>query len=109
MDHLNTPRFATNAQGQIAWRWEGEAFGATPPSLANVTINLRFPGQYFDDETKVHYNHWRYYRPDVGRYLRSDPIGLLGGSNSFGYAGQNSLTYIDPTGLLFRVIVKSGV
>ena len=47
------------------------------------TFNLRFPGQYFDEETGLHYNYFRDYDPKTGRYIESDPIGLDGGSHIF--------------------------
>ena len=98
-DHLMTARLATDDLQTITWRWEGEAFGNTPAQeLAGTQINLRFPGQYFDQESNLHYNWNRYYDPGTGRYITSDPIGLQGGINTFGYVDQNPLLYIDPTG-----------
>jgi RHS repeat-associated protein len=60
---------------------------------------LRFPGQYYDSETGLHYNGFRYYDPQSGRYLTSDPIGLDGGLNAYLYANANPLLFIDPDGL----------
>jgi len=57
--------------------------------------NVRLPGQYYDSESGLHYNWHRYYDPSIGRYLRSDPIGLAGGVNTYGYAYQNPLIYFD--------------
>ena len=65
------------------------------------------PGQYFDVETNLHYNHHRYYDPELGRYITSDPIGLTAGLNTYSYANQNSLVYYDPDGL--RVIPRPPV
>jgi RHS repeat-associated protein len=64
-----------------------------------MTINLRLPGQYYDDETGFHYNYFRTYDPSTGRYLESDPIGLAGGLNTYGYVDGNPLMYDDPFGL----------
>src|SRR5690606_7693453 len=59
---------------------------------------LRFQGQYHDSETGLHYNRYRYYDPDIGRFISQDPIGLLGGINLYQYA-PNPVGWVDPFGL----------
>jgi RHS repeat-associated protein len=67
----------------------------------SVDNNLRFPGQYYDAETGLHYNYFRDYKPVIGRYVEADPIGLLGGVNLYAYVGNNPVTRIDPWGLWY--------
>jgi RHS repeat-associated protein len=100
-DHLGAPHQITNASGQVAWLWDHDPFGNGDPSdpLGNFTDNLRFPGQFFDQNTKLHYNYFRDYDPSLGRYIESDPIGLAGGINTYAYAGGNPVNFIDPSGL----------
>ena len=104
-DHLNTPRLATDTQQRIVWRWESDAFGVGSAERdpdgngKKVTVRLRFPGQYYDSESKLHYNHHRDYDPKLGRYIQSDPLGLADGPNTYLYVKANPLVGIDPTGL----------
>jgi RHS repeat-associated protein len=65
-----------------------------------TTVNLRFPGQYYDQESTLHYNWNRYYDPRTGRYIASDPIGIDGGLNTYGYVRNNALRWTDEAGLL---------
>lgn len=62
---------------------------------------FRYPGQYFDGESGLHYNWWRYYEPETGRYTREDPLGFWGGqANFYSYAQSNPIYAIDPEGLV---------
>jgi RHS repeat-associated protein len=98
-DHLGTPQLVTDSRQKIVWNARYTAFGNARVSIQAVTLNLRFPGQYFDGETGTHYNYFRDYDPHTGRYLTSDPIGLAGGINTYLYVKGNSLSAIDPIGL----------
>lgn len=104
-DHLGTPRAVTAAGQTVVWQWQSDPFGGTLPDQdpdadgVHFELNLRFPGQYFDQETGLHYNYFRDYDPATGRYVQSDPIGLRGGLNIFAYALSNPNKYIDPQGL----------
>jgi RHS repeat-associated protein len=81
------------------WRWESDPFGVGSPDENGFTFNLRFPGQYFDQETGLFHNYFRDYDPQTGRYIQADPIGLAGGTNLYNYAEGNPLTFYDPHGL----------
>ena len=77
-----------------------EPFGEVSILTEEIENPLRFPGQYFDAETGLHYNYFRDYDPSTGRYIESDPIGLDGGLNTYLYAESNPLLLVDPYGLL---------
>ncbi|HEX7028793.1 MAG TPA: RHS repeat-associated core domain-containing protein, partial [Gammaproteobacteria bacterium] len=100
-DHLGTPKALTDQNQQIAWRADYTPFGMANITTGQASNNLRFAGQYFDAETGLHYNWFRYYSPETGRYITSDPIGLLGGVNAYAYVGGNPISRIDPLGLAY--------
>jgi len=91
----------TASNGAVVWSAKYSSFGkAQVAPESTVVNNLRFPGQYFDSESGLHYNWHRYYDPGTGRYLRVDPIGLKGGLNLFIYARSNPIKYGDVKGLM---------
>ena len=104
-DQLNTPRLGTDSSGTVVWRWDSDAFGVgaadlDPDNDLTVTnVRLRFPGQYLDEETGVHYNYFRTYDPSTGRYIESDPIGLQGGLNTYLYTLASPTAFTDFYGL----------
>ncbi|MEZ5541092.1 MAG: phospholipase A2 [Pseudomonadota bacterium] len=99
-DHLGAPRVMTDAAGGVVWRATYDPFGSAVLEPSKVELNVRFPGQYYDQETGLHYNYYRYYDPSTGRYITSDPIGLEGGINTYLYAKANPVRFVDPTGLV---------
>jgi len=98
-DHLDTPHIVTDINQKRVWNAQYEPFRKANVVQEDVSLNLRFPGQYFDEETGLHYNWHRYYDPETGRYLTSDPIGLAGGMNTFTYVLSNPLKLVDSDGL----------
>jgi RHS repeat-associated protein len=104
-DHLGTPQAMSDDTGETVWHSTYDPFGKATVNEDvdgdgnTITMNIRFPGQYYDQESGLHYNYFRYYDPSTGRYITSDPIGLAGGLNTYGYVGGNTLNYIDPLGL----------
>ncbi|WP_338847459.1 RHS repeat-associated core domain-containing protein [Massilia sp. W12] len=79
-DHLGAPILATDKEGTVQWSMRADVFGMENQVWTDagqgVKLNLRFPGQYADEETGFFYNWHRYYDPGVGRYIQSDPIGV---------------------------------
>ncbi len=98
-DQIGTPLEMTDVDGSIVWQATYKAWGDVETFAVNeVELNLRFQGQYFDDETGLHYNTFRYYDAGVGRFVTQDPIGLDGGYNLYKYA-PNALVWVDQLGL----------
>ena len=105
-DQLGTPQQLTDSLGAVVWSAQYDPFGKAVVNEdpdgdgERVTFNQRFPGQYYDRETGLYYNYYRYYNSDAGRFVSSDPIGLVGGSNTYIYVRSDPMTWIDPLGLL---------
>ena len=120
-DQVGMPQELSNSQGQLVWQANYKTWGSTVAeeweikSLSGNAVhqldrgdspqadderqqNLRFQGQYLDRETGLHYNTFRYYDADIGRFICPDPIGLQGGINLGSYA-PNPIEWADPSGL----------
>jgi len=121
-DHLGTPLAVTDtpanpAAAKVVWRATYEAFGKATVDedpdgdQVPVSLNVRFPGQYFDAESGLHYNYFRTYDPATGRYLEPDPIGQSGGVNLFVYANSSPVDIADRLGLFdpYQSRVTSGI
>ena len=96
-DQLGAPHQLANPGATTAWHWDHDPFGNGAPT-GSYAYYLRFPGQYYDGETGLHYNDFRDYDPSTGRYVQSDPIGIVGGLNTYTYAGENPLRFADKRG-----------
>jgi RHS repeat-associated protein len=110
-DHLGTPQVMTDSTGTVVWAATYEPFGKATITVEQITNNLRFPGQYFDAETGLHYNYYRNYYPKLGRYIETDPVGLdefgdnLGTLNHlYVYVLSNPVNWFDIFGLK-RIVI----
>jgi len=99
-DRLGTPQTLTESTQAVAWHTTYQPFGASNVITGPLVVqSLRLPGQQFDPESGFNHNGFRDYAPTLTRYVESDPIGLAGGINTYGYVGQNPVNVIDPLGL----------
>ncbi len=112
-DTLGAPVRLTAVGGDVVWEADLAAFGGVRLLVNTVTQPLRLPGQYADDEFGIglHYNRFRYFDPQSGRYISRDPIGVAGGLNLYLYAGNDPLHQADPLGLWWKtaLAVVAGV
>jgi RHS repeat-associated protein len=109
---VGAPLEVTDEAGELAWAGRYSAWGKVQRcegemDVARIEQPLRYAGQYSDESTGLHYNTFRYYDPDVGRFISQDPIGLLGGENLYAYA-PNPATWLDPLGWALQGVDFSG-
>ncbi|MEM7171867.1 MAG: RHS repeat-associated core domain-containing protein [Pseudomonadota bacterium] len=104
-DQLGRPQKMTDSTGLITSDRTQRPFGETVTDSGLDSTPIRFPGQYADAETGLSYNYFRDYDPSLGRYVTSDPIGLRGGNNTYGYVGGNPLNRFDPDGQIAIPII----
>ncbi|UCG04932.1 MAG: RHS repeat protein [Desulfobacterales bacterium] len=108
-NYLGTPVLMTDERGAVVWEADYMPFGeAEINPNSKVVNNFRFAGQYYDDETGLHYNWNRYYDPKIGRYLTPDPIGLPGGINLYSYVLNNPINALDTEGLFMGSALSRG-
>lgn len=108
-DHLGTPRKILDLNGSVVWSWDGkDAYGFQAPNEnaggSLFEFNARFPGQWFDKESALIHNGFRYYNPTVGRYTQSDPLGLEAGWNTYAYVSGNPVSAVDYLGLVSKFV-----
>ena len=98
-DQVGTPTRVEDEKGREVWAAEVDPFGAAHVADgSNIDLPLRFPGHYFDEETGLHYNRFRYYSPELGRFLQPDPLGFEDSLNVYAYS-PNPLVVVDLDGL----------
>lgn len=100
-DHLGAPVRVEDGAGAVVWSGSMDPFGRMQAERGEVSMPLRFPGHWHDAETGLHFNRFRYYSPDLGRYVEPDPWGLAGGVNLYAYVNAgNPLLHVDIDGLM---------
>ncbi|MDO5666811.1 MAG: DUF2235 domain-containing protein [Alcaligenaceae bacterium] len=102
-DSVGQPFLVTDETQQAVWLSNNDTFGQSHPVIEDIEFNLRLPGQYYDKESGLHQNIYRYYDPEAGHYLEPDPLGPVGDNEVFGYAHQNPRQFVDPLGLLMFI------
>jgi len=100
LDQVGASQKLTKDSQELVWSGDYRPFGMVSESTSPEANPIRFPGQYEQAGGSLYYNYYRVYDPALGRYTQSDPIGLSGGLNTYGYAMQNPNRHIDPNGLV---------
>jgi RHS repeat-associated protein len=106
-DHLGMPKELVDQDGRVAWAAAHSAWGNVvetwrdPQAKRALETPFRLLGQYLDEDTGLCYTRFRYFDPEVGRWLSPDPLGIFGGKNLFAFDGSPTL-HVDPLGLTAR-------
>lgn len=107
-DHLARPVAMTDADGAVVWQASYDPFGAVKAITGPASLDLRFPGQWFQLETGLHYNWHRHYDPSTGRYTTPDPLGFVDGPSVYAYVNSDPLQKVDASGLLAGPVTPRG-
>ncbi|WP_440617452.1 RHS repeat domain-containing protein [Cysteiniphilum sp. 6C5] len=104
-DVIGTPNILFDGKGQVQWQADVHGY-EIQETLHNITQNLRFAGQYYDEESGFYYNNARYYHPKLGGYLQPDSLDVINGGDTdpYAYAGNNPVNNSDPLGLCYKCI-----
>lgn len=108
VDHLNRPVLMTDAAKAQVWQAVWKPFGEAQSITGPAALDTRFPGQWFQIESGLHYNWHRHYDPTTGRYTQPDPLGFVDGPGVYGYARSKPIHLEDSTGLKTCVFISSG-
>jgi RHS repeat-associated protein len=98
-DHLERPFLMTNAAGNVVWEASYKPFGEVASITGSETLDHRFPGQWFQMESGLHYNWHRHYDATTGRYVSPDPIGMPDGPSRYAYVLNSPLMHADRKGM----------
>jgi RHS repeat-associated protein len=107
VDHLNRPVRMTDAAKAAVWDAVWLPWGGVHSITGTATLDARFPGQWFQLETGLHYNWHRSYDPTIGRYTQPDPLGFVDGPSVYGYAVAAPQQAVDPKGLAAQACILS--
>lgn len=99
IDQTGRPQAVTDANAAVVWKAINYSFGRMVAQDGIGGLNIGFPGQYYDADRKTWNNGFRDYNSSLGRFIESDPAGLLGGTNTYAYVEGNPLSHVDPAGL----------
>ena len=108
-DHLDRPVMMTNSAKTAVWEAQYRPFGEVSAVTGTATLNLRFPGQWYQLEAGLAYNWHRHYDATIGRYLQPDPLGFVDGPSIFAYAKSSPQMLVDPDGRVVPILVGAAV